>query len=288
MCKSLINQPIYPNPVNPEQSCHLVNMQPIINYKISGEGFPFIFQHGLGSNLAQAQSLLGGQKKVQLISMDCPGHGDTPLRLGNPPSFDFYADEVIRLMDHLKIEKAIFGGISMGAGISTNIALRYPDKVVGLVLVRPAWLDKGNPENLMILKAAAKFIGKRSARVKFEKNNEYQHIKGHLRTAASSIMGVFSDTQQTAISMVLKSMVSDAPFKKMTDLAKITQPCLIFGNDDDPLHPFEMAKTMHHHIKGSHLEKVTSRYIANRAHKTAVNEVVSPFISKVLAAQISE
>ncbi len=256
-------------------------MQPIINYKISGEGFPFIFQHGLGSNLVQTQNLLGGQEKVQLISMDCPGHGDTPLRLSNPPSFDFYADEVIRLMGHLKIEKAIFGGISMGAGISTNIALRYPDKVAGLVLVRPAWLDKGNPENLMILKAAAKFIGKRSAKAKFEKNNQFQHIKGHLRTAATSIMGVFSDTQQTAISMVLKSMVSDAPFKEMTDLAKIAQPCLIFGNDDDPLHPFEMAKVMHQHIKGSHLEKVTSRYIGNQAHKTEVNTAVTSFITRL-------
>ncbi|MFK7983346.1 MAG: alpha/beta fold hydrolase [Saprospiraceae bacterium] len=259
-------------------------MQPIINYKISGEGFPFIFQHGLGSNLAQAQSLLGGQKKVQLISMDCPGHGDTPLRLGNPPSFDFYADEVIRLMTHLNIEKAIFGGISMGAGISTNIALRYPDKVAGLVLVRPAWLDKGNPENLMILKSAGKLIGKRNARAKFEKNNEYQHIKGHLRTAAVSIMGVFNDTQQTAIPMVLKSMVSDAPFKEMTDLAKITQPCLIFGNDDDPLHPFDMAKVMHQHIKGSHLEKVTSRYVENRTHKTEVNAAVSSFITRLALA----
>lgn len=257
-------------------------MQPTINYKISGDGFPFIFQHGLGSNLDQAQSLLGGQKGVQLISMDCPGHGDTPLRLGNPPSFNFYADEVIRLMTHLKIEKAIFGGISMGAGISMNIALRYPDKVAGLVLVRPAWLDKGNPANLMILKAAAKFIGKRSDRAKFEKNNEYQHIKGHLRTAATSIMGVFSDTQQTAIPMVLKSMVSDAPFNELSDLAKIKQPCLVFGNDDDPLHPFEMAKVIQQNIKGSHLEKVTSRYLGNRPHKAEVNAAVTNFIKKII------
>jgi len=256
-------------------------MQPTINYKISGEGFPFIFQHGLGSNLAQAQSLLGGQEKVQLITMDCPGHGDTPLRLGNPPSFDFYADEVVRLMAQLQIEKAIFGGISMGSGISINMALRYPEKVAGLVLVRPAWLDKGNPENLMILKSAAKFIGKRNDRAKFEKNKNYQHIKGHLRTAATSIMGVFSDTQQTAIPMVLKSMVSDAPFKSLDELAKIKQPCLVIGNDDDPLHPYEMAKVINQHIKGSHLEKVTSRYIGNRPHKKEVNQLVTKFIGKV-------
>ena len=255
-------------------------MQPTINYEISGEGFPFIFQHGLGSNLAQAQNLLGGQTKVQLISMDCPGHGDTPLRLGNSPSFDFYTDEVLRLMEHLKIEKAIFGGISMGAGISMNMALRYPEKVAGLVLVRPAWLEKGNPENLQLLKEAAKFIGKRSAKAKFEKNKAYQNIKGTLRTAATSIMGVFSDTQQTAIPIVLKCMVNDAPFKNMEDLAKITQPCLVFGNDDDPLHPFEMAKVIHQHIKGSQLEKVISRYIGNRPHKKEVNLAVTKFLNK--------
>jgi len=257
-------------------------MQPIINYKISGEGFPFFFQHGLGSNLAQAQNLLGGQEKVQLITMDCPGHGDTPLRLGNAPSFNFYTDEVVRLMEYLKIEKAIFGGISMGSGIAINMALRYPEKVAGLVLVRPAWLDKGNPENLMILKSAAKFIGKRNDRAKFEKNKEYQHIKGHLRTAATSIIGVFSDTQQTAIPMVIKSMVSDAPFKSIDKLTAIKQPCLVIGNDDDLLHPFEMAKVTHQYIKGSHLEKVTSRYIGNRPHKKEVNDAVANFLKKIV------
>lgn len=256
-------------------------MQPTINYTISGEGFPFIFQHGLGSNLAQAQSLLGGLEKVQLITMDCPGHGDTPLRVGNPPSFDYYADEVIRLMDHLKIEKAIFGGISMGAGISMNIALRYPKKVAGLVLVRPAWLEEKHPDNLRILKAAAKLIGKRGGKAKFEKNSDYQQIKGHWRTAASSVMGVFSDTQQTAIPVVLKSMVSDSPYRSKKDLAKIKQPCLILGNDDDPLHPYEMAQDIHKGIKKSQLVKVTSRYIANREHKKEVNHAVSKLIDKI-------
>lgn len=256
-------------------------MQPTINYKISGEGYPFIFQHGLGSNLAQAQSLLGGQDNVQLISMDCPGHGNTPLRLGNPPSFNFYTDEVIRLMEYLNIEKAIFGGISMGAGISMNMALRYPEKVAGLVLVRPAWLEKGNPENLQLLKEAAKFIGKRSAKAKFEKNKAYQNIKGILRTAATSIMGLFSDTQQTAIPTVLKCMVNDSPFQKMEDLTQITQSCLVFGNDDDPLHPFEMAEIIHQHIKGSQLQKVTSRYIGDRPHKKEVNLAVRKFLDEM-------
>ena len=59
-------------------------------YTTTGKGFPFFFQHGLGANLNQPQQLLGKQKNVQLISMDCPGHGATPLPKGQIPSFNFH------------------------------------------------------------------------------------------------------------------------------------------------------------------------------------------------------
>jgi len=253
-------------------------MQPTIHYKITYEGLPFFFQHGLGANLAQAQGLLRGIPNIQLTTVDCPGHGDTPLRLVNTPSFDYYADEVIRLMNYLQIEKVIFGGISMGAGISINIALRYPQKVAGLVLVRPAWLNQGNPSNLQLLQLAAAFIGKKDGRAKFEANTDFQQIKCELGTAASSIMGVFGEMQQTAIPTVLENMVADAPFERMADLANITQPCLIIGNEDDPLHPFEMAEALHASIKGSILKKVTSRYVGNRLHKAEVHAEVIDFL----------
>ena len=33
----------------------------------------------------------------------------------------------------------------MGAGIALNFTLRHPERVLGLVLSRPAWLDAPNP-----------------------------------------------------------------------------------------------------------------------------------------------
>ena len=38
------------------------------------------------------------------------------------------------------------GGISMGAAVAVNVAVRYPQRLSALILCRPAWLDTGQAE----------------------------------------------------------------------------------------------------------------------------------------------
>ncbi|GAH44310.1 unnamed protein product, partial [marine sediment metagenome] len=44
------------------------------------------------------------------------------------------ADDIIVLMEKLNVEKAHFVGSSLGAELSVNIAARYPQKVLSLVV----------------------------------------------------------------------------------------------------------------------------------------------------------
>ena len=252
-----------------------------MHHLISGRGQPFIFQHGLSSNLQQPQQILAGLEDIQLISMDCPGHGQAPLPAGKQPSFAYYTDEVIRLMDHLEIEETIIGGISMGSGISLQLALRAPERIKALVLVRPAWLDQPNPETLRILSKAAGFIGKKDGQEAFRQEPDFQKIARPLPKAGDSILGVFAETQRPEIPTVLKSMVEDRPLKELKELEQIQQAVLIIANGDDPLHPFEMAESIHHHLPNSRLERVTSRYINNEQHTQEVNQLVSKFIKTI-------
>ena len=252
-----------------------------IVYRSTGDGLPFHFQHGLGANLEQPQGLLAGLDGVRLISLDCPGHGGANLPDAATPSFQFYAAQVIRLMDQLEIKKAVFGGISMGAGISTYIALHHPDRVRGLVLVRPAWLDQGNPENLQILVTAAEYIGKKYGLAKFQILPAFQAIQAAVPNAAKSVLGVFAESQRPEIPRVLTAMVQDRPFQQIQNLQNIQVPCLVIGNEDDPLHPLAMAEQMNHYLPNSRLEKVISRYINDAAHRQVVNQIVSKFIDNL-------
>jgi pimeloyl-ACP methyl ester carboxylesterase len=274
---NLLKPPIFYSGFILELILVLFIMTTQLNYKISGEGIPFVFQHGLASNLGQPQGLLSAIKGVKLISIDCPGHGDSPLAEPATPSFNFYAQQILDLMDQLKVRKAIFGGISMGAGIALNITLKSPERVSGLVLVRPAWLDQGSPGNLKILLAAAKAIQDRD-KPGFMNRTDFQEIQKALPKVAESILGVFGPEQRPELPIVIENMVKDRAFDDLNSLNTIDRPCLIIGSDDDPLHPFDMAESIHQQIRSSELSKIVSRYIDDEQHRLYVNKLVTNFI----------
>lgn len=245
-----------------------------------GEGMSLVFQHGLTANVKQIIGLLGGLDGVELAVMDCPGHGLSSL--GNfTPSFNNYADQVIDYMGHLGLGSAVIGGLSMGSGIALNICLRFPDRVKALILHRPAWLDSVDPQNLMILKEAAPFIGAVEGDKKFKTSDSYLHIEGKYPKAARSVMGIFADSQQSELPTVINSLVGDSPFDNIKSLNDINVPCLILGNEDDPLHPFEMAEVIHGNISRSILKKITSRYIDGDLHRKQVRENILNFIKQL-------
>jgi pimeloyl-ACP methyl ester carboxylesterase len=76
-------------------------------------------------------------------------------------------------MDHLAIREAVVGGISMGAAITLNFALRHPDRVLGLVQSRPAWLDAPNPWNVTMFSLVTDLVrryGREEGKQRFLRN----------------------------------------------------------------------------------------------------------------------
>lgn len=250
-----------------------------INYISSGSGEAFVFLHGLGADINQVLGIFDDFQGVKLISSEARGHGKSLFDPENLPSFDRYADDVIKVLDKEGIHSAIFGGISMGSGISINIALRYPARVKGLVLVRPAWLDKASPANLDILLDIAKALNQPQGKEEFEQSKAFVEIQAMLPSAAKSIMGQFNRDQGAYTSQVLTSMVQDFPFPNLNDLQKISVPTLLIGNEDDPLHPWKMAEIIQQYIPNSQLTKVVSRYVDGDQHKKALRTLISDFIS---------
>jgi len=247
------------------------------NFVSSGSGTPFFFQHGLGGNLGQAQDLLKNLPGVQLISMDSRGHGKTLFEDANTISFNQFADDLVTLGNKLNILKAIYGGISMGSGIALNMALRYPERVRALVLVRPAWLDQPNPKNLKILQKLASFLKKNSGEQIVE-TDDFQKMAAIVPGAAQSVLGQLNREQSNHTADVLNRMVGDCPIKNMEDLHKIDIPVLIIASNADPMHPFEFASEIHKHIPNSQLKKVPSRYLHPEQHWKEVLSNVTGFL----------
>ncbi len=80
----------------------------------------------------QVQELMGAHR---VISPDLPGSGESPLRPGH---FSFVA-EVVELLDSLGVGQTFVVGSSFGGRIAMGIAATVPDRVLGLLLLCPAY-----------------------------------------------------------------------------------------------------------------------------------------------------
>jgi lipase len=73
-----------------------------------------------------------------LVGMDLRGRGDS----GKPESgygLEAHAGDVIRVLDHLGLNRAVILGHSMGGFVALEAALSYPDRVRALVLLDGGW-----------------------------------------------------------------------------------------------------------------------------------------------------
>ncbi len=111
-----------------------------LHLEVHGQGPTVLLMHGFGGSARnfrpQARAL---RDRWRLAHFDLRGHarsGAPDDRRAYAP--DRFADDVARVLDHLGAERAVVGGLSLGAGIALRFALAHPGRVRGLVLAAPA------------------------------------------------------------------------------------------------------------------------------------------------------
>jgi pimeloyl-ACP methyl ester carboxylesterase len=99
----------------------------------TGEGLPVVFLHAgvCDKRMWDAQMAAVAEDGWHAIVYDRRGYGDTQSQ-DVPFSHIDDLDAVLRSLD---IHAAVFVGCSMGGGLAVDFALRYPGRVLGLVLI---------------------------------------------------------------------------------------------------------------------------------------------------------
>jgi pimeloyl-ACP methyl ester carboxylesterase len=190
-------------------------------------------------------------------------------------------------MDHLQIPRAIVGGISMGAAIALNFALRYPDRVLGLVQSRPAWLDAPNPWNARMFSLIADLIrahGRVKGKQVFLLTEDYHETLRRWPDVAASIAAQFDNPQVEASAFKFERIITDTPSRDRREWAGIRVPTLILANRRDPVHPYEYGEVMARLIPGAQLRELTSKSVSLEQHNADVQRHVEEFLKRHFAS----
>jgi len=117
-----------------------------VHYKEMGQGeTTFILLHGFGASLFSWHEVIDDfATQGRVIAYDRPAFGLTSRPMPSewkgesPYSTDANVELLLELMDSLGVQHAFLVGNSAGGAVSVAFALKYPERVGGLILVDPA------------------------------------------------------------------------------------------------------------------------------------------------------
>lgn len=209
------------------------------DYRQAGSSqMPLILIHGAGSQ--HLDWAIETRRSLGAIALDLPAHGRSTGQRRN--TIADYAHDVITFMDALAIERAIFVGHSMGGAIVQSVALDYPDRVYGLVLIASAatFLVSDKIINGIIEKPdeTARRIMDWAWSRETEDTIKVQGAKRLLETPTAVIQGDYLACRQ---------------FDSTHRLSEITMPTLILASRADRMVPLACSNALQAGIPNSTL-----------------------------------
>ena len=205
---------------------------------------PIVLVHGIlldsTVNRDLADALADNGYCVHLLDVLGHGKSERPPR-AEDNRIDHYGEQIIALLDHLKIKQAVIGGLSLGALSAITAAADHPKRIKGLLLEMPL-LERAVPAAafmLMPLLATVRYAGpvyrpaaKLIGRIPAPGRSVWEGIRNMVaqdpRDIAAVLHGVF-------VGPVVPS--------KEQRMA-ITAPALVIGHGGDWLHNLKDAQVL--------------------------------------------
>ena len=264
-----------------------------IYYESHGEGFPLVFAYGLaGSTVQWEPQIPVFSQHYRFIVWDPRGHG----RSDSPPAAADYTQEIFAqdlkgLFDHLDIQEAYVGGLSMGGGIVTRFTMLYPQRVAALVIIDSGSASgrelpqeaRGMRENLIRMAEAE---GMEAVADYSMNNNPMISRTASLgRDMADRIRLMYRSLDPVGYANSTR-MLMNAVFDSSL-LRAINKPTLVLAGDEDPA--LSACRFIHKNIQGSQLAIIPNAgHLSNLDQPDAFNQEVLEFLAKVDARREAE
>ena len=260
----------------------------VLAFDRDGEGMPVVWQHGLGADRSQPAEVFPHSPAVGRITLECRGHGASAL--GDPEKLAIatFADDVVALLDHLDIERAVVGGISLGAAVALRVAADHANRVTALVLARPAWFVAAAPPTLRVYREVAESIADHGADEgarRFESSPLLAEIEKTSPDNAASLRGFFRRPDPASTVALLRRIPLDGPGVSLDWLAALRLPVMVIGNDRDYVHPLADARALAAAIPAATFVEITSKSVKRDAYVREFRQALAGFLASLSSAR---
>ena len=127
------------------------NFDPNQNYYFFNKknSIPIVFIHGVGLNHQMWDKQINYLNEFSILTYDLLGHGKTPCNKNKLNLKDF-SNQLLGLLDHLKIEKINLVGFSLGSLIALDFSSHFQNKVEKLILIGTTYKRSDQERSLVL------------------------------------------------------------------------------------------------------------------------------------------
>jgi len=249
------------------------------------DGTPLVLAYGIGGNADMwdvNRDALAARHRLVLWEPRGHARSDSPE---DPAKYSFqrWALDLKTVLDHLRIRKAHLGGLSLGAGIATRFALRFPSRVRSLVVTNSS-SAAGLPLSVENLVMRA-----RSIEITLTKGMDAMaefamaanpNLSERLALEPGAREEFYAEYRALSPIGYANSLRALLAMDHITDqLPRLTMPVLLIGGDRDP--SLAPMKVMHRKVRGSKLVVLSpASHFGNRDQPEAWNRTVLEFLAR--------
>jgi len=214
-------------------------------YEIHGpvDGTPVLLLHGilLDAAVNRDVALPMADAGFRVILLDLLGHGRSDRAEAAELRNDFFAEQVVACLNHLQVDRAVVGGISLGAIVALQVAVTAPRRVRALFLEMPV-MEQSTPFAAILLSPLV-FATNYFAWL-------YRPFARLLQRLPRPRKGVFESALNAAaqdpeaIRAVLHGILVGPVVPARRLRRKIEAPTLVIGHSGDWLHNLEDSRAL--------------------------------------------
>lgn len=259
-----------------------------LNYGEAGnkDALPIVLVHGFpfSSEMWKGQMQMLQEKNLRVITYDLRGHGRSGAGDGQY-TIELFVDDLIALLDYLKIAKIILCGFSMGGYVALRAIERNPERFAALVLCDTMSAADSNEARL-----------RRAASIKAIKEKGIgPFAEGFLKavftpqsfgTRAGTVDEIRKIILSNPVAGICGALLAMAGRTDTTEaLAKIQVPTLVVVGEHDSVTPVAAAQTMNSKIPNSKLQVIAgAAHMSNLENPAAFSEGIAGFLDDISSA----
>lgn len=250
-----------------------------IAYRVDGaDAAPaIVLLNSLGTTHGMWEWQMPALRDWRVVRYEHSGHGESELRAGHV-SIESLGDDLLALMDHVGVERAVLCGCSMGGILALRTAAAYPDRVQGIVLANTG-AKVGTVAGWNARIDDVRAGGMAAIREGVVRRFLSDGFRARHPEVVASIEAMLDGTDPRGYIAACEAL-RDADARPL--VPQVRTPTLVVVGSFDESTPPALGEALHAGIEGSRLEILPTAHLSMVELPRAFNGALGEFLGRVV------